>query len=48
MGAMASKIAAKIYDLKVLSEKIQDNKNNTTRFLVMEKSPKIILKSKKR
>ena len=47
MGAMASKIAAKIYGLKVLSENIQDNKNNTTRFLIMEKIPKHFIKQQK-
>ena len=47
MGAMASKIAAKIYGLKVLSENIQDNKNNTTRFLIMEKTPRHFIKQQK-
>ena len=36
-GALASKIAAQIYGLKVLQANVQDNKDNTTRFLVMEK-----------
>ncbi len=42
-GALASKIAAKIYGLKVLKANVQDNKNNTTRFLVMEKKPKVLI-----
>ena len=47
-GALASKIAAKIYGLKVLRANVQDNKNNTTRFLVMEKKPKILIKQQKK
>ena len=46
-GALASKIAAKIYGLKVLKANVQDNKNNTTRFLVMEKKPKILIRQQK-
>ena len=34
-GALASKIASQIYGLKVLQANVQDNKDNTTRFLVM-------------
>ena len=47
-GALASKIAAKIYGLKVLRANVQDNKNNTTRFLVMEKKPKVLIKQQKK
>ena len=47
-GLIASKIAAKIYNLKVLNEKIQDNKNNTTRFLIMEKKPRHFIKKEKK
>ncbi len=47
-GALASKIAAEIYGLKVLRANVQDNKNNTTRFLVMEKKPKILIKQQKK
>jgi prephenate dehydratase len=47
-GALASKIAAKIYGLKVLKANVQDNKNNTTRFLVMEKKPKILIRQQKK
>ena len=47
-GALASKIAAKIYGLKILRANVQDNKNNTTRFLVMEKKPKFLIKQQKK
>ena len=47
-GALASKIAAQIYGLKVLKANVQDNKDNTTRFLVMEKKPKILIKQEKK
>ena len=47
-GALASKIAAQIYGLKVLQANVQDNKDNTTRFLVMEKTPKILIKQEKK
>ena len=47
-GALASKIAAQIYGLKVLQANVQDNKDNTTRFLVMEKKPKILIKQEKK
>ena len=36
-GAIASKLSADIYDLEVLSENIQDDKENYTRFLIMGK-----------
>ena len=36
-AAIASKLSSKIYNLEVLKEKIQDDKNNVTRFLVMGK-----------
>ena len=36
-AAIASKLSASIYGLDVLSENIQDDKNNVTRFLVMGK-----------
>tara|TARA_A100001015_G_scaffold314144_1_gene422943 strand:+ start:62 stop:913 length:852 start_codon:yes stop_codon:yes gene_type:complete len=47
-GALASKIASKIYGLKILQANIQDNKDNTTRFLVMEKKPKALINKQKR
>ena len=37
-SAIASNLAAKIYDLKIIRENIEDDKNNTTRFLIMSKS----------
>lgn len=39
MGALASALAGEIYGLEVLADKIEDQSNNTTRFLVM--SPQI-------
>ncbi len=47
-GALASKIAAQIYGLKILRANVQDNKNNTTRFLLMEKKPKKLIKQQKK
>ena len=38
-GALASVMAAKIYGLEVLAEGIEDNSNNTTRFLLMSRQP---------
>ena len=35
VGAIASKEAAKLYNLKVLEEGVQDYKNNTTRFILI-------------
>ena len=35
MGALASEMAADIYDLDILAHHIEDNHHNTTRFLVM-------------
>ena len=37
-GAIASALAAKIYDLDILEKNFQDNQNNVTRFLVMQKN----------
>ena len=37
-GAIASELAAKIYDLDILEKNFQDNQNNVTRFLVMQKN----------
>ena len=36
-GAIASKLSAKIYNLKILDSNVQDEKENVTRFLVMQK-----------
>lgn len=38
-AAIASPLAAVIYDLKVLKRDIQDAEDNTTRFLIMSKEP---------
>ncbi|WP_373635668.1 prephenate dehydratase [Yoonia sp. SS1-5] len=38
-GALASELAAKIYDLDILARHIEDTDNNTTRFLVMAREP---------
>jgi chorismate mutase/prephenate dehydratase len=37
LGAIASKIAAKIYKLEIIKEKIEDDKNNYTRFWIITK-----------
>ena len=37
-GALASELAAQIYGLDVIAPKIEDQANNTTRFLVMSRS----------
>ncbi len=36
-AAIASKLSAKIYNLKILESKVQDEKENLTRFLIMQK-----------
>ncbi len=41
-AAIASNRAAEIYNLKILKSNIQDNKYNTTRFLVISNSKKVI------
>jgi prephenate dehydratase len=38
-GAIASRLAAKIYGLQVLQENVEDAEHNTTRFVVMSKEP---------
>ena len=38
-AALASELAGKIYGLSVLAKDIEDNDNNTTRFLIMSKTP---------
>ncbi|MDP7180326.1 MAG: prephenate dehydratase [Candidatus Woesearchaeota archaeon] len=37
-AAIVSKIAAEIYNIKILKKDIQDNKHNTTRFIIISKS----------
>ena len=37
-AAIASALAAKIYDLDILEKNFQDTQNNVTRFLVMQKN----------
>ncbi|MCA3448169.1 MAG: prephenate dehydratase [Rhodobacter sp.] len=39
LGALASELAGEIYGLDVLARKIEDQANNTTRFLVMAPQP---------
>ena len=38
MGALASELAGEIYGLDVIARKIEDQSNNTTRFLVMSRT----------
>ena len=38
IAAIASKLSAKIYNLKILKENIEDEKGNVTRFLIMGKN----------
>jgi prephenate dehydratase len=38
-AALASELAAEIYGLEVLARHIEDNANNTTRFLLMSRTP---------
>lgn len=39
VAALASELAGEIYGLDVLAREIEDQKNNTTRFLVMSRTP---------
>ncbi len=39
LAALASELAGEIYGLDVLARRIEDRQNNTTRFLVMSRSP---------
>ena len=43
-AAIASNLAAKIYDLKIIKEGFQDNENNVTRFLLMSKDMLVVNK----
>ena len=40
-GAIASSLAAKIYDLKILKEHFEDVRGNTTRFFILSKNKEI-------
>ena len=39
-AAIASRLAAEVYGLKILAEDIEDEKHNTTRFLIFAREPK--------
>ena len=39
VAAVASRLAAQIYDLDIMIESLEDDKKNTTRFLIMAASP---------
>jgi prephenate dehydratase len=41
LGAIASSLAAEIYGLQVLADGIEDAQHNTTRFLVMTRTPQV-------
>ena len=47
VAAIASKLAAEIYDLKIIKKNFQDSKNNITRFLVFSRKSKKISTKKK-
>lgn len=40
-GAIASELAAEIYDLEILAREIEDENHNTTRFLILSREPQI-------
>lgn len=40
-GAIASELAAQIYDLEILAREIEDESHNTTRFLILSPEPMI-------
>ena len=46
-GAIASKLAAKIYDLEIIESNFQDSDNNVTRFLLMSNKMQSINKDEK-
>lgn len=39
VGAIGSKLAAEYYDLDIIGESIETNKQNYTRFLILQKDP---------
>ena len=44
IGALASELAAEEYGLDVIARDIEDNDNNTTRFLIMSREPDMTLR----
>jgi prephenate dehydratase len=47
VGALASSVAADIYDMDILAEDIEDQGHNTTRFLLMSPEPDSTRRAKK-
>jgi prephenate dehydratase len=47
VGALASSVAADIYDMDILAEDIEDQGHNTTRFLLMSPEPDSIRRAEK-
>ena len=47
-GAIATKLAAETYGLKILAKNIEDEEHNTTRFVILSKKPKPITSSKEK
>ena len=47
-AALATKLAAKIYGLRILKEDVADSKHNTTRFIVLAREPKWASRKEKR
>lgn len=47
-AAIASSMAAELYDLKILKKNIEDEKGNVTRFIVLEKPSKTLVKYNKK
>ncbi|MDO6588889.1 prephenate dehydratase [Loktanella sp. D2R18] len=46
VAALASELAAEIYDLKVVARHIEDHDRNTTRFLIMAREPDVSRRGK--
>jgi prephenate dehydratase len=47
-AALATKLAAKIYGLRILKKDVADSKHNTTRFIVLAREPKWASRKEKR